>query len=368
MDTTIERHPNDDHDFREKVHISRLEIEKHFHSGRSADELDICGTKPADLTDFAFVGRLPKRTSQSSFYRCSYCERDNKFGSGRIVLARCDSRLRLIGDVCHRKHMEADRYAAEVADQRQHELRRAFREISDDLEPLIDELIPTLHKLVAADDSFLQWLSKPLLPESSFPALRDEIVAAVRRDGVLHIERLVEASAFQDAIQRVSDDLRNPENKRRYLEKQPVHRLVAPNTLLKAERVCDEAQTALQRAFDIRRLVKETSWPALTNRAAATRIDKVREHCRTVVGALSSIERRLRERRSFFRNENIKGFVKWASDNESPLLYHDYGISHRGRGFRVEQNATILDVVPPDILVTFTLPDHRRLSELTTRF
>src|ERR1700730_4222387 len=167
----------------------RARVAAHIAAHRPVEELGIERNRPQDCRDFAFVGIAPRRTGPGSRCRCSFCQTEQKFGAGRIVLSS-DGLLRLIGDDCWERHLDKDRYDKEAQDYRDYQTRQRFERLRDHLHPAVRDAAKRIRVLVIESEDAIRFVEAlPMLLKRNVPLLFEQLEQASHANGHLRVER-----------------------------------------------------------------------------------------------------------------------------------------------------------------------------------
>ncbi|MEO3470926.1 hypothetical protein AAFN86_03590 [Roseomonas sp. CAU 1739] len=310
-------------DFRRQVEETRRSLTAHFERGDPVTALSVEPNRPLDVQDFAFVGKTPEQKHRESYYRCSFCQTERKFGGGRIVISRSDRRLRLIGDECWETHINRDRFEAEAADYRAYTSRVAFENIKG---PLRDEVTRIIGGLVRAMDrqgnAFEFVADLPRMMRAAAPEFQRVIRDAYTRAGHLTVERLVIVdTSFREALRR--DDGRpdlKREPKRRW-ETVSVGQLGGLSALFEVRSPWSDGNAARVAIIDAKRVIEDTAWELLTDRQAGMKLRQVRE---LLAGAASQLERcraAFRDASALLSLSSLSALSAWMNDRDCELGY-----------------------------------------------
>jgi hypothetical protein len=83
-----------------EVQRLRLSYEKHLASGGKPEGFAAERMRPTPGLDFALIGTTPKRITKSTYYRCAFCQENQKFSAGKV----------LIGPDCWKEHFDNEQY------------------------------------------------------------------------------------------------------------------------------------------------------------------------------------------------------------------------------------------------------------------
>jgi hypothetical protein len=171
----------------------RARVAAHLAADRPVEELGIEPNRPADCRDFAFVGPAPERAGSGKRYRCSFCQTDQKFNAGRIVLSS-DGLLRLIGDDCWERHLDRERYSQETQDYqdyRDYLTRQRFEKLRERIHPATRDAARHIREVLQKSLDDLNFVeSLPALLRRKAPSLFEQLREADRAGGALRVERL----------------------------------------------------------------------------------------------------------------------------------------------------------------------------------
>src|SRR5690606_21781236 len=134
----------------------------------------------------AVLGRTPLARYHEDWHRCSFCEHNNKFAEGYVLLCS-DGPLRLIGDCCHKLHFEMGTFEAARDAWRSSRRRAAFESIRAALPAAFEALLAQLRVLGSGTGKVglrdLEVTGKRL--RDCLAALGPEFDRALRRGGEL---------------------------------------------------------------------------------------------------------------------------------------------------------------------------------------
>lgn len=330
----------------------RLRVSAHLAEKRAVEELGIAPNRPADLHDFAFVGIAPKRSSQSEWYRCSFCETDRKFSSGRIVLSS-DNLLRLIGDECWQKHLDRNRYEEEKQDYRNYERRQRFEQLRERLRPKLDATITKLHTVITNnEDTFLFVENLPDLIASGAPVLLEQFQQARRVGGQLRVERSVIDYAAMERDGR----------QRSVLRTEVIHTILGLNAIFKpSPQPQNELQSALNNILSARNLIVRTEWESVNNAQADKAISTIESNIRDGISAAERSREAVNNAAAFCSQRNVAGLVLWSDDTDSELMFYGRITSTKDGFSFTPENGQKFSLRRPETLNTNLVPD---LSEL----
>jgi hypothetical protein len=226
------------------------------------------------LHDFAFVGLAPKRTGPNSRYRCSFCQTDQKFKSGRIVLSS-DGSLRLIGDDCWKRHLDEDRYNREAQDYKDYLTRQRFDRLRDRFYPAIRNAAQQLRLLIiSSHDDILFVEELPRLLRRHARSLFEQFAEARRAGDQLRVEKIVRDYT---AIERGGSD-------RSTTRLETVHFAAGLDAVVGPVANLDEKlHDSVRDLNTAMQAITTTAWETLTNAAAARQITAIEQHIRTAV-------------------------------------------------------------------------------------
>jgi hypothetical protein len=354
-------------DFRRQVEETRRSLTLHFERGDPVAALLVEPNRPLDVQDFAFVGKTPEQKHRESYYRCSFCQTERKFGMGRIVISRSDRRLRLIGDECWETHINRDRFEAEAADYRAYTSRVAFENIKG---PLRDEIARIISGLVRAMDrqgsafEFVANLSHMM--RATAPEFQRVIRDAYARGGHLTVERLVVVdTSFRQALRR---DDGQPDSKlepKRRWETVPVGQLGGLSALCEVRSPWSNGNVARVAIIDAKRVIDDTAWDLLTDRKTGMKLRQVRELLADAAVQLERCRAAFRDASAIFSASSLNALSAWINDQDCELRYErKTEIRVTQSGFRVISSGSTLTFEPPVNLEAVEIPDPKRLADL----
>jgi hypothetical protein len=305
----------------------RARVAVHLAANRPVEELGMERNRPQDCRDFAFVGIAPKRAGSGNRYRCSFCQTDQKFNAGRIVLSS-DGLLRLIGDDCWERHLDRERYSQEAQDYRDYLIWQRFEKLRDRMHPATRHAARHIREVLQKSLDDLHFIgSLPALLKRKAPLLFQQLQEAHRAGGPLRVERV---SRDYAALEQGGGD-------RFALRLETLHfvsglsaalgpALDLENTLIDAVR---QLNTALQ-------TIETTAWDTLSNAGAARQIKAIESYIRNAVQFAERVSAAVGSACDFFNSENILGMSRWCLDHDCELQLENAVLTPAGTGFCFE--------------------------------
>ncbi|NGM24030.1 hypothetical protein G3576_28750 [Roseomonas stagni] len=337
----------------------RRRLTEHFDAGRPAEALPLQRRPPADKSDFAIVGILPRRKHESAFYACSFCERAYQFGNdGKVVLSQSDMGLRLIGPDCHARHFEGNRYAEALADHRAYERRQKF-------ELLRKQLQTPLHAATRAAYEMLFHHERTLIEIAELPAT----LTAAATPLVAHLRN----ASFVGGALRTFNENEEPSlfqqaGGRNYGGRQDfrtIHVAVGLNAILNRQNPREELTRALDQFRAVKVIIEETHWEELTNRKADRMISSVRASLDGAFKSFNAARSAINDVKLFFSERNLAGIVRWANDNDSPLWFQQRGMKEIPSGILWEPDyGNAVRIVAPSHLRDLAFPDTSDIEQI----
>jgi hypothetical protein len=335
----------------------RARVAVHLAANRPVEELGIERNRPQDCRDFAFVGIAPKRASGNR-YRCSFCQTDQKFNAGRIVLSS-DGLLRLIGDDCWERHLDRERYSQEAQDYRDYLIWQRFEKLRDRMHPATRDAARHIREVLQKSLVDLRFVeSLPALLKRKAPLLFDHLRDAHRADGQLRVER---ASRDYVALEQGGGG-------RFTLQLETLHFVSGLNAVLgpvpDLEKTLSEA---LRQLYTALQTIETTAWDTLSNATAARQITAIERYIRNAVQFAEQVSAAVRSACDFLGAENIFGMSVWCSDHDCELQLENAVLTPAGNGFRFEcDGESDFEVKRPPSLtrnLVSDLADLRRLLD-----
>jgi hypothetical protein len=298
----------------------RARVAAHIAAHRPVEELGIERNRPQDSRDFAFVGIAPKRTGPASRYRCSFCQTEQKFGSGRIVLSS-DGLLRLIDDDCWERHFDKDRYDKEAQDYRDYQTRQRFERLRDHLHPAVRDAAKRIRVAIESEDAFRFVEALPALLKRNAPLLFEQLEQASCANGQLHVERTARDYA---AIERSGAERFTTRLETRHF----VSGLRA--ALGPAHNLQEDLRDAVRHLNTTMHAIDNTAWGTLTNAAAARQIKAIETHVHSALQLTSQVSAAVQQAHDFLGPENVVGMSRWCSDHDCELQLDNADIDAKG--------------------------------------
>lgn len=337
----------------------RKRITAHWEAERPGEELPLIYKAPADKTDFAVVGNLPKRADAATYYTCSFCEREFQFGNdGRIVLSQGDLRLRLIGPDCHARHFEQNRWQAALDDHHAYQRRTKFNSLRSQIGPLLGTFPGAIRQVLREYRTLLESIATlPIAITAVATPLVSQFRAASLAGGALRtFNETEEPTLFQQAGGRSFGgraDFRT------------IHVARGLRPLLNALHPAEDLRQALARVEEAKHVIDETNWLSVSNLKADRAIGLVRRALSTAVTHLKNAASAIGETRLFFEPANIDGIVRWANDNDSPMWVQQRSMKAVTGGFVWEPDyGDPARIIAPPKLWEIVLPDTTELERL----
>jgi hypothetical protein len=290
----------------------------------------------------------PKRSSQSNWYRRSFCQTDRKFSAGRIVLSS-DRLLRLIGDECWEQHLDTDRYGQEAQDWRDYERKQQFNKIRERICPAITTVAEQVRYVIrgAADAlRFVESLPRKLRDEASI--LFNRLDQTQRDGGHLQVDRSVRDYG---AMERGGSE--------RFINRaETIHVVTGLDAALgPVPRLDEELKQALPYLYRAKHAILDTDWDSTGNAKAAKLIGSIETEIRFALRAITLSSAALNKAYDFLSPENVAGMVRWSSDGDCDLLLEDAFIERLSNGFRFQSKRNVLELSRPPTLVKGLLPN-----------
>ena len=332
----------------------RARVAEHLAAKRRVEELGIEPNRPADCRDFAFVGIAPKRSLR---YRCSFCQRNEQFVSGRIVLSS-DGLLRLIGDDCWEKYLDKARYNEEAQDYRDYTTRQRFMRLRDRIYPELCTMVQRLRdagRNSKPDFQFIERLASRLQQEA--PALFARLEQARRMGGQLRVERSVRDYAAMERGGGSERFINRPE---------ALHTVAGLDAVLEsAPRFESAILGALQGLYMAKQAIETTDWDTLSNARAAKVIANIEANIHTAARIVTSLSAAIGSAYDFLSAENVAGIARWSADHDCELHLENAAIKIIGSGLRFEiEGHPSFELKRPASLTRGLLPDLTELERL----
>jgi hypothetical protein len=334
----------------------RAHVAAHLAAHRPVEELGIERNRPLDCRDFAFVGIAPKRTGPRSRYRCSFCQTEQKFGSGRIVLSS-DGLLRLIGDDCWERHLDKDRYDKEAQDYRDYQTRQRFERLRDHLHPAIRDAAKRIRTLIIGSGEAVGFVEElPSLLKRHAPQLFEQLQEASRANGQLRVERSARDYA---AMERAGAERFTTRLETRHFVSGLQAALGPAHDLQEGLRAAVRDLNTAMHAIDT------TAWGTLANAAAAKQIKAIETHVHSALQLTSQVSTAVQQVSDFLATENVVGMSRWCSDHDCELQLDNATLTATVRGFCFEcDSAPPFEVERPQSLTRDLVPDLSALKQL----
>lgn len=332
---------------------ARARVAVHVATKRPIEELSIERNKPADSKDFAFVGMAPKRSAQSNWYRCSFCQTDRKFSAGRVVLSS-DGLLRLIGDECWNLHLDKDRYGCEVQDWRDYERKERFARIRQKVCPAITTVADkVLDALKGSADALRFAAELPRTLRDGAPLLANRLEQARRNGGRLQVDRVVRDYA---AMERGGSERFIP-------QAETLHIVRGLDAAVGSVRPIDtELRQVLPRLHSVKRAIYETQWDSISNQRAAKTISAIEKDIQVAILQIGASSLTINNACDFLSFENIGGIVRWGSDPDCDFVLEGVALKRLPDGFQFHSPEGIFELRRPSNLVRGLLPDTDELK------
>ena len=331
---------------------ARARVAAHLATKRPIEELGVERNRPGDCRDFAFVGMAPKRSSQLSWYRCSFCQTDRKFSAGRIVLSS-DGLLRLIGNDCWNQHLDTNRYGQEAQDWRDYERKQRFNRIRERIGPIIAAVAEKVHGTLRESSDAMRFVEEmPRQLRDGAPLLLNRLEQARRSAGRLQVERVVRDYV---AVERGRSE--------RFLNQaETLHVVLGLDAALgPVPQLVTELKQALLPLYRAKHLILETQWEAISNARAAKAISSIQVDLQAAIRAISLSSSTIEQACDFLSPENIAGMVRWSSDPDCDLVLEDVSLTRLQDGFQFRSPKGVFEFRRPSRLMRGMLPDTDEL-------
>lgn len=338
-----------------RLGILRREVRRLFDQGGGLEDLDIDRYDPPEGTTFAIVSPTPKlngyvRGDNSNWRRCSYCERDRQFVDGYLVYC-ADNKLRLLGMDCWRQHFDEQDWTAAKEGYRDFDRRERFEQLMQQLRPAskaVQYLLRDRSDWLSAVE-FAEGFAEQV--EKRFPDLFHALAKVAANDGQATVEKWVlnigslEGRRGQATAQEESDKAG------RVLRSVPVARIHGLHALKKRS-VRGMPDWAFKTICDANRLLEDTPWDDLSDRAFREKEREYRELCGEAIRLIDVLLDRLQEIRLFLSPQNVQAICKWAGDNDNELgLWAAYNPVRGGLKIVPEAQDAVSLVMPPKLTI-----------------
>lgn len=342
-----------DHD---RLNVLRREVRRLFDQGGGLEDLDIDRFDPPEGTTFAIVSPTPKlhgyvRGDNSNWRRCSYCERDRQFVDGYLVYC-ADDKLRLLGMDCWRRHFDEQDWAAAKEGYRDFDRRERFEQLMQQLRPASkavqyllrgrDDWLPALEYA----EGFAEQV------EERLPDLFQALAKVAVNDGQATIEKWVlNVGSLEGRRGQVTAQEKSDGKAERVLQPVPVARI---NGLLalKKRSIRGIPDKAFKAICEANRLLEDTPWADLTDRAFREKERDYRELCQEAIRLLDVLHDRLQEIRLFLSPQNVQAICRWAGDNDNELsLWTNYSPVKGGLKVLPQAHDAVSLILPPNLTV-----------------
>jgi len=286
----------------------RNEIKAHIEKLGSLSGLIIEPFKPPKGMPFQFVHSVPKlpdiaKEDKGLWYRCSYCQRNRQFKTGKIVYCS-DKELRLIGDTCWRKHVDLEEWQAAKEDFSIYQRRRQFEDLKERYAPAVITLRDTLRdsrNQIERVTNFINGFASNF--RTTFPILAAAFDKALKNNRALTVDSFV--------------TLINGKTERRV---ETVFYFSGERALRQEP---DSIITQWNRAFTeicrAERHFNDTDWENLPNKKFAIEIDIFKTHCRNGIDFANTVDARIKAILTFLGTNNIEGIIRWTNHNNCDL-------------------------------------------------
>lgn len=346
----------------DKLADVRERVKMHLKAHRSLAGLDIERNAPPEGMRFAFVAETPepppsRRQDRESWYRCSYCETDRRFISGRLVYC-ADGRLRMIGEICWVHHIDDAEWHAADDEWRLFKRRDRFEETRAKLVPAARMMRVALRdraehrKLLEFADTFDKRFA------SAFPHLAAALRRAARNNGgALVVERMVpDFGAFEGARGQRTAQEQSDRPPRYRPQAELIHRLSGAEALFPMSgggciHLLDRAFAEICSAIDRNQKI---DWETATNRVFKREADAFEQECVDAMRAIDLVVKRMKAVETFLGTRNMSGVVKWANDTDCELLLAQGGafaVVPGGIAYEPERGDKVTVKLPADYAV-----------------
>ena len=309
----------------ELAHVRAL-VRHHLETYRALDGLDIDPSAPPKGIAFAIVTRTPRlqvysHRDHSNWRRCSYCERERQFADGNIVLC-ADGKLRLIGDDCWRQHIMEEDWRVAQEEHGLYKRRVRFETMMERYAPASQALQHDLKDRSRWTASIQFVASLPALLHRRLPELYESLLAAVRTDGWLKVERYevnfgsMEGRSGQRAAQELDDT-----PKRYRAAAVPIYMLAGGGALSPPPDLAALLDKAFARICQANHLLSTTQWDDLSDRAFGAKAGEYEELCRSALGLVEIVIQSARDTATFLGARNVTGILGWATDTDNEISY-----------------------------------------------
>ena len=325
-------------------------VGNHIAAKRPVEELGIEPNRPVDLHDFAYVGSTPKRSSQASWYRCSFCQTGRKFAQGRIVLSS-DHRLRLIGDDCWNKHLDPKRHELELQDWKDYNTKKRFARIRHLLTPEVVEQASGVRTYLSNGQlSFVEAENLADFVKQQVPLLFEHLMAAHQRGGELQKDRRIRDYSAEERT----------DSPRFITVSETVHRLrgLAP-IVTPVKNLKDACEKTLRSLYKVKSYLEGARWAAAPNRQSVLLMKSVERDVRAAIESFSPVSSAVQGIAEFFARDNLSGLVRWSVDQDcEPLELVADGVSF------ISARGELAVLAKPRNLNEALLPDLRKLTRI----
>ncbi|CAM3330191.1 hypothetical protein [Thalassospira profundimaris] len=296
----------------EELEEVRVHTRHHLQKHKCIDGLSIDAKAPEHGTKFAFIASAPKLVSKSreNWYRCSYCEVDNKFMDGKIVYCE-DKKLRLIGEDCWKRHIADDEWHGAKDEYRQFERKEKFKSLSVEYPQALKDINDSLKLVLAAPKTWDFVDRYPVEFERRMSSLWRQLQIARSRDGRLSVlRRVVDYQAIE----------RGGSGSGKKIQEFTLHRVMGVEALsrspMKAKRFLESGQ---QKLWHAKKILVDTKWGDLTNHSFSGKIKEFEALCFEGAELIEDACDLIKEVLEFFSQRNLSGIVLWANDPDCEL-------------------------------------------------
>jgi hypothetical protein len=331
----------------------RRMVDRHLYDGHPVEALGIEPNKPMPqhIGDIQFVGEAPKRNIRAMRYRCSYCERNLQFSTGKIARAG-DGLLRLIGNDCWGNHFSSEVYDAAKDDLTDFLAAEHFKAVRKRVADLVNRTAGSIYALTReAEQAALTRVERlPGLVRTRKPALQEMVYRSHRTGGILRVETMV------------PDEMAGRDKEGRWKRYRPeavsIHRLVGSPAIMETPfGMPSRARKLHAEVLTFKGLLESTSVPENDLSGATKALQKLQSEARAIEASMQELGKAIKDAQQFLGTQNLKGIAGWTNHRDCDAdLAGD--VEFDGRGLNITcSDQTILRLEAPPGLMAMKAPD-----------